>query len=534
MIRIRKIHFHNTKLLLVALSLMIISCQKSPEKEKKKMPLGQEQVLKINIQGDPPSLNPHLGIDFNCRSLQKALFEGLTRISPQGIPELAAAEQLEISPTKTLYTFTLRKSSWSNGENLTASHFEKAWKKAVSPVSNCLRSDLFYLIKNAKKVKEGVLPREEMGVKALDEKTLLVELEHPTPYFLDLLANPIFFPQFDEKDEPTCFNGPFVLEIWKRDSQLILKKNPLYWDEKNVHLDHIACSFIHDPNTALLMYEKGEIDWIGGPFTMLPLDAIPKLEKQGAIHSKPIASVYWLCCNTQIFPLNTLKFRKALSFSLNRKEIAKDVLYGEFATQSVLPTSLELMDDQETFQNLEGDEIEAKKLFAECLEELNLKKEDLPPLILSHSDVPGQKKLAEAIQQQWESTLGIEVELQGAEWNVFFSNLRSRQYQIGGCIWYSVFNDPIYNLEFFKDKENVYNVPQWENPRYQKLLDLSNVEPDTEMRKVYMRAAEELLLEEMPIIPLFVTNFRYLIKEEMKDIYISDLGHVDFKWAHTR
>ncbi len=125
-------------------------------------------------------------------NFSKALFEGLTRINPEGVSELAGAEHVEISPCQTIYTFTLRPMLWSNGEKVTAFHFEESWKRALSPKSDCLRSDLFYPIKNAKKVKKGELPLSELGIHALDSQTFVVELEHPTPYFLNLIST-LFF-----------------------------------------------------------------------------------------------------------------------------------------------------------------------------------------------------------------------------------------------------------------------------------------------------------------------------------------------------
>lgn len=491
----------------------------------------KRQIIKINIQGDPASLHPFLGVDFNCRCLQNALFEGLTRINGDGEAELAAAEAIEISKDQLRYTFRLRELKWSNGEEVKASHFVDSWKRGISKNSPCLRADLFYVIKNAKSAKKGDVPLDAVGISAPDDKTIVVELIHPTPYFLDLTANPLFSPLYDNSETPTVFNGPFTLKHWEHEKVLILESNPYYWDQDHVALKEIIVAMVKDPNTALLMFEKGEIDWIGNPFTLLPLDAIPHLQKFGKIHTKKISGVYWLSCNTKEHYLSSIKIRKALSYALNRKLIAETVLHGETPCQSVTPP-FSLFDEEEL--HFDGDIAQAQKLFDEGLKELNLTKETFPKIGLSHSDVPGQKSLMEAIAREWEKTLGIKVELSGSEWNVFSDNLGTRQFEIGGCISYFLYNDPLYALDFFKEISHRHNSSSWENKEYQKLLDQAVVEIDLNKRKEYLKKAETILLDEMPVIPLYVVNNKYMLNERVKNVYISDLGHVDFKWTYIQ
>lgn len=504
-------------------------CQKQKNEEEKQM--SSTQILRINNQGDLSSLHPHIGIDLMCRNFQKALFEGLTRLNPQGIPELAGAESLEISPDKTRYVFTLRPMVWTNGEAVSASHFEKAWKAAIAPDSNCLRADLFYPIKNAKKAKKGEVPLDEVGIRSTDAHTLIVDLEHPTPYFLDLVAGALYSPLYDNEEKPIVFNGPFRIQKWDHDRELVLEKNPDYWDADAVRLDVIQTSLVNDPNTVILMYEKGEIDWVGHPFTSLPLDAIEKMSRSSEFHSKAIDGVYWIFLNTEKFPLNSPKIRRALSVALNREAIAHHVALGETPTKSLVPLSLSLLTQSELYPD--ADLQKARKLFDEGLRELNLTRAEFPPLLYSYSDVPGQKKLAEAIQQQWERTFGIQVELTPSEWNVFFASLGERQYQIGGCICFCAFNDPIYTLEFFKDKTHRYNASQWENKHYRQLLELADAEPDPEVRLEHLKQAELLILDEMPIIPLYMVHAKYLKLPKVQGLIVNDFGQADFKWAYV-
>ncbi len=522
---------HKTLLTLLIILGSLIGCQ-NPQKEETKRMLIPSQVLRINNQGDPASLHPHTGIDLMCRNFQKALFEGLTRLNPDGKPELAAAKHLDISPSQLRYTFTLRPMLWTNGKEVTAVDFEKSWKRALAPDSDCLRADLFYPIKNAQKAKKGEISLDEVGIKALDARTLVVDLEHPTPYFLDLISNALFSPLYDLKEAtPTVFNGPFCLTKWVHEDQLTLEKNPTYWDADSVRLNRIEASLVSDPNTALLMYEKGELDWAGHPFAFLPQDAIEKAQSSEDFVSRPIAGVFWLCLNTEQFPLHSTKIRQALSVALNREVIANHVVSGETPSKSLIPITMPLTQEEELYSD--SNEHLAQKLFNEGLAELNLTRSEFPTLRYSYSDIPGQKKLAEAIQQKWEQTFGIEVELTGSEWNVFFASIGERQYQIGGMIWFSVFNDPIYTLDFFKEKAHRYNAPQWESRHYQELLDLADQETDPLIREEHLKQAVLLILDEMPIIPLYMVNAKYLKSPKVQGLIVNELGQADFKWAYV-
>lgn len=489
-----------------------------------------ESLLRINFQdGDLPSTHPHIGIDYRMRSLQSALFEGITRLDPEGSPQLAAAETCRISEDKKTYLFTLRPSHWSNGEPVTAHQFAQAWKEAIAQGSPCRRADLFYLIKNAERVKKGEVPLEQVGVIALDTKTLKVELEHPAPYFLELIANPIFSPLYDKSEEPAIFNGPFVIETWKHDRIISLKKNPAYWDANKVGLDRIDISVVTDALTAEELFEKGELDWIGSPFSCLPNDMVPAYQKSGDLQNKEVARIYWLYCNTERFPFNNAAIRKALAYAINRQEIVEHVLMGQEVGNAPLPRSLSLLGESALPPS--SDEEKARALFAQGLEELGLKPETFPRIKLSHSHINGQKQLAEVVQSAWKQVLGVETLLEGSEWNVFFSNLSKGNYEIGGCIKSALFHDPIYHLELLEAKENPYNVSRWEDPLYQHLLNQARSEADLVARLGYLRQAEQILLDQMPVIPIYSEAYLYKMRPDVHDVVIHDLGHVDFKWA---
>lgn len=480
----------------------------------------------MNLQeGDPPSLNPYVGVDLRSRCLYLALYEPLMRIEGGSALKLAAAESVDIDPTQTIYTFHIRPHKWSNGESVTSYDFEKAWKYALHPCSFCVRADLFYPIKNAEKAKKGELSLDAVKISTPDEKTLIVELEHPTPYFLGLTATSFFCPLYRPTiEEPTCFNGPFTLGEWVHDQKLVFRQNPHYWDASSIQVQEICFTMVRDPMTALAMYEKGDLDLVGDPFSSLPFDVIPTLEKAGRLKNRLISRIFYLLLQADVFPLNNKLLRKSLALSIDRDQLTEHLFFGEMPALSLLPKTLALVDENEFEQNPK----EAVVLFEKALEELQLTRETFPKIILSYAELSGQKKLMEFVQEQWKRKLGIEVELVCSEWNIHITNLRRRNYQIGTLHLTTLYQDPMFYFELFRDKKALCNYSGWENENFRLLLEQSEETVDPECRLQCLREAERFLFEEMPVIPLFTQNLQYLMQDRV-NLDISDSGIYDFK-----
>ena len=491
-------------------------------------------TLKFNLAfGDVPTLHPHIGVDLRSRSLEKALFEGLTRLDSEGNPIPAGAHHIEISPSKKEYTFYLRPHFWSNGERVLASDYEKAWRIALSPGSECRYGEYFFIIKNGEKAKKGEVSVDQVGVRALDDKTLLVELENPAPYFLTLAASSLFSPLYrGEMVEPTTFNGPFVISSWEREQKLTLISNPNYWDKENVELMAIEAFMVKDERVALDMYEQGQINWIGDPFSPLPKDAIPQLEKGKLLKKKEIARVCLIHVNTRQFPLGSKKIRQALDFAIDRQELCQHILLGQLAHGSPVPYPYSLLKASQS--TLQGRENEARLLFDEALEELHVSKKDFPTLTFTYSQEALFKSVAQYLQEKWEGVLGVKIKLQAVEWNVLFSDLNRHQFQLSTCFQANFFNDPIYNLTMYENALEQVNWSGWENAHYQQLLKKVRSSTDQNSRQQLLQEAEEILMEERPTIPLSTQTYLYMTSDEIEDLTITDLGYVEFKYTHFK
>jgi oligopeptide transport system substrate-binding protein len=507
--------------------------QQEPDQEKEK-----QQSVRINISSDPRSLDPARAGDLQSMTLVKMLFDGLTYVTKENRVEMALAENVIISEDQKTYTFTLRDAQWSNGDAILASDFIYAWRRVVDP--NFPAENAFYLhcIKNAKAIKSGELPVDELGVKVINEKTLQIDLESPTPYFLELLSYPVFCPINENIDKMTpnwvsevgmfVGNGPFTLSEWIHRDSLTLQKNPTYWDKEAVHLDEISMYMVTE-ETELSMFENKEIDWAGSPLSILPLDALGKLEGEKVLNKKPILGTYFLRVNTENGIFRSQKIRQALSLCLNREELVEYALFGSQVPATGYVPEVFGLHEQSYFK---GDHShEAMKSFEKGLEELNMTKAEVPELEILLTNNERNLRIAQLLQERWQRVLGLKVRLNGMEAKSYFEKLYHGEFQLAAGSWLADYNDPISFLEIFKSKEARANQTRWENETYSQLIEASNIEADARIRKKMLAECEQILIKDMPIIPLFHYNLLFVKSQNLSDVFISNLGVVDFRWA---
>lgn len=514
---------------------MFFGCQKKP------VTTPSQRILQISFTGDITSLDPRKSIDSPTVYAIKMLFEGLICIDLEGNLQPALAERYEISDDQKTYIFYLRHSLWSNGDPVTAYDFEYAWKKVIDPSTQNSGAHNFYCIKNVKKIAHKELPMDQVGFKALNDHTFIVELEHPANYFLEILANSSFFPvnkKLDIEDHDWALkdsknfvsNGPFLLKHYKINNEILVLKNPLYWQAEKVKLPGIRISIIPDSNTQLNLFEKGELDWIGEPLSKIPFEAIDQLKQQGKITWFPSLGLSMFTFNVHTFPFQNKKMRQAFHLALNREEITKTILQvgGKPAT-GVLPYQLAT---QETPYILPIQDASAIIFFEESLKELGLTRETLPTIVLHYPNLTLWQKIAEIVQQQWHKAFGIWVKLQQQDWKAYHSKLIQGDFQMGVVGWQSWIRDPIYTLGAFRFKQDRINVSKWENVQYQNLLASSEEELDPQKRKEIFHQAEKILIEELPFTPIYFNRTAFAKNNALKNYYISDLQYVDFRWAY--
>ncbi|MED4754275.1 peptide ABC transporter substrate-binding protein [Brevibacillus choshinensis] len=500
-------------------------------------PAAGPKVLKLNLHSEPPTADPGIAEDSTSGTIVRATFEGLTRAGGDGKVHEAAAESYKVSEDGKTYTFKLRDAKWSNGDAVTAKDFEFAWKRALDPKTASNYAYQLYYIKNGEAFNKGKAKIEDVGVKAIDDKTLEVTLENPTPFFTELTAFYTYYPvnqkvvegneKWAAEAKTHVGNGPFKLEAWEHKNKLTLAKNDNYWDKDAVKVDKLEFSMVEDENTELSMFDNGELDWAGSPTSSLPTDAIPALKDSGKMKTQPIAGTYWYKFNTEKAPFNNVKIRKAFTYAIDRQALIDNVLQtGQIPATGAVPPSMVLNKDG-YFKDKDLET--AKKLLEEGMKEEGLTK--MPTVTLSYNTSEGHKKIAEAIQDQWKKQLGVDVKIENKEWKVYLEDLHQGNFQIGRMGWLGDFNDPINFLELYKDKKGGNNDTNWENPKYKELLNQSALEKDPEKRKAILAQAEQILMDEMPIMPIYFYTDSWVQNDKVTGIVIDGLGAVDYKNA---
>lgn len=495
------------------------------------------QIFRANLTSEPSTADPGLAKDATSGAIVRATFDGLTRLDKDAKPMNSVASDVKISDDMLTYTFTIRDSKWSNGDPVTAHDFEFAWKRVLDPNLGAEYAYQLYYIKNAEKVHTGKASADTLGVKALDDKTLEVTLENPTPFFLELTAFYTYFPVNKKVVEANpkwaieaathVGNGPFKMTSWEHKAKIVLEKNENYWEKDVVKLEKIEFVMIEDDNTALSMFENGELDWAGQPLSGLPTDAIPSLKDAGKLVVHPKATMYWYKINTTKGPLSNVKIRKALAMAVNRQAIVDNVTQvGQVPTMGILPQSM-IIKPEGYFKD--NDVETAKKLLEEGMKELGVT--ELPTITLSYNTTDRHKKIAEAIQDQWKQALGIDVKLMNKEFKVHLQDMHELNYEIGRIGWNADFNDPINYLEMFRDANTGNNDTGWEDSRYKELLAQSATAKDPETRKQMFAEAEQIIMDAMPVIPLFTDVDVWVQSDKVKGVQVDGLGFIDLKWA---
>jgi len=467
--------------------------------------------LRLSFQeGAPLSLNPHYTFgDMRCRILSKLLFEGLTRLNKGGAPEAAGAQEIHCSNDGLRYTFILRPNAWSNGESVTAVDYAMSWRRALT--DHLSHPEFLYIIKGARSFKEGRDP-SELGIRVLNAHTLQIDLAWKDPHFLSKLSQPFFFPLFGSMREPKWFNGPYLVREYNKE-KLILEKNPYFWNVKSSSFEQIEVSWQEDIEKVYSLLLEGNVDWIGDPLSSLSSHYISQLELSNILHKHPARRHFVLYFNTEHPLLKSSFIRRSLNLSIHRSHIC----------QKIFPYSLPL-------GPLVSQKEEARALFKEGLRELSLTRQTLPPLTLSYSPQAGRERLALVLQAEWQETLGIRVNLQKKEWNLFRNNLEQGAFDICGVLQDIVKEG---EREFFERFEgsSSWNFSRWNHSLYNQLLAVAKI--STEKNHELLAQAKKILEEAVPCTPLFHYVHLYAHNPQLAGYSFDEEGCIDFSRAYT-
>ena len=524
-------------LVLFCILLMGCSCGKKTTNTHTK-----DNLMRMCISTDPATIDPRRNGDFWSSTINFLIYEGLTRILPNGEAEQALAKKIDISEDGRIYTFHLRKAFWSDGTPLTAYDFEHTWKTSVDPKFGAACPYLLYPIKNVEKAIHGEASPDSVGIHAIDQHTLRIELEQPTPYFLSLITFCNFYaipkhielknPKWDhENADGLVFSGPFKIKKWVRNKEIILEKNQEYWNAANVLLDRIHIYIIPDERTALRMFENSEVDFISTIIMPISIDDLAALKKTGKLHVIPVAGYLACTFNMTRYPFDNENIRKAFSYAIDRDSIINNITQlSERPATSIIPPVMSNHRDRKLQPTYAPDL--ARESFKKGLKELGLSSAQFnaltDALILNYRNSEFYRRIAQAIQNQWKQVLGVNVKLEELEYKTLLQNMMRKNYSIGMENAIAQYADPISILERFKYKTTMKNYAGFENPEYIQLLNRASTIKDPKSRQKVLDEAESLLASAMPFTPLFYMQQGVLASPNITNLQFSPLSNLLF------
>lgn len=534
------------KALLTALALCMIfvftACGNSGSGDVK-----EDGVMDVCIASEPDSIDPALSTSLDGGTMNLHTFEGLVKWAPDkgGKAKLVPgmAEKWDVSDDKLEWTFHLRKElKWSDGSPLTAKDFVYSWNRLVNPDTG---ADYEYMLDM---VAGYDSEDKKLEIEAVDDQTFKVKLAKLTPYFEEICAFPATAPVKQEiiedseikdwtsKPDTYVSNGPFKMTERKRNSKIVMEPNENYYDAKKVETKKLVFRLMDDTNAMYAAYKSGELDFIN----QVPPDETKALLKDKTLKVNPQIGTYFVCFNTQKAPFDNPKVREAFSLVIDRNFIVDDVTgKGETPATGFVPSGINDAKgvDGDDFRKVGGDlyKIEKDDYEANCKKAKKLMEEagypdgkGFPSVDYLYNTEGTHKAIAEALQNMWQDKLGVTVNLQNQEWNVFLNDRKEGNYSIARHGWVADYNDPMTFIDMFMTGGG-NNDAQYENPAYDALVKAAKAEQDTSKRMQLMHDAEKILISDDNVVaPLYFYTSPYMMHDGLKGLYYTPLGYFFF------
>ncbi|MST79660.1 peptide ABC transporter substrate-binding protein [Lactobacillus equicursoris] len=508
-----------------------------------------KKTLNWMVASEIPTMDMSKATDATSFNQLSNTMEGLYRLGKGSKLEKGLATSEKVSKDGKTYTYTLRKSKWSDGSELTAKDFVYSWQRTVNPKTASQYSYLFSGIKNADAIVAGKKPVSSLGIKAVGKYKLVVTLERRIAYFDKLMGFAVFFPQSEKAvnkygskygtaSKYMLYNGPFKQTGWTG-SNLSWKmvKNDNYWDKKNVKLDTITWSVQKTPSTSYNLYQSNKLDYTG-----LDASQTKQLKNQKGYVTLNQGATFYLQFNVakNKYLANT-NIRKALSLSVNRKGLTSSLGGNSVPANTLTPTQLtdvngedytkRISKSAEAYYPTSTQKSEAVKYLNKGLKELGVSKFSFKVL---SDDTDSGKKTTEFLQSNFEDTFGgkVSVSVQNLPFKTRLSRSTAGNFDIVVSGWSADFADPISFLDLFTST-NAENNGKWKNSQYDKLVADSKTTASTSKRWDDLTKAEEILLNNVGVAPLYYNTNAALIRPTVKDVY-QNRGTWNFKDAYIK
>jgi len=526
--------------LLATFTALLIACSAG---ESNVVQGNRDGILHYGNGSEPQGLDPHVVTGVPENHIIRALFEGLAVKNPYTLePEPGVAESWDISEDGRTVTFHINpEARWSNGEAMTARDYVWSWQRALNPAMGNLYAYMLYPVRNAEAFATGKLDDfGKVGVKALDDLTLQVTLNERTPYFIQLMDHYSTFAlhratieKFGKatdrftrwtRVENIVSNGAFRLKEWKLNRRIVVEKSDTYWDRDNVKLNGVVFYPTENIVSEERMFRVGQLHYTQS----IPLDKIPvyRAMENSPYVQAPYLGTYYFLINTTRPPVDDVRVRQALSMAVDRDKLNRTVLQGSnVAAYSITPPDTLGYYPPKLF----GYDVEkARTLLADAGYPNG---EGFPPLELTYNTSESHRKIAVALQQMWKDALNIRVTLSNQEWKVYLDSVTQMDFQIARRGWIGDYVDPNNFLDLFITGGGNNNTG-FSDPRYDEMiLRLAPQAETREERYAIFYEAETILMEQMPIIPIYTYTSKHLIHPSVKGLPSNLMDSLNLKYV---
>jgi len=482
-------------------------------------------VLHRGNGAEPLTLDPHKASGTWENNIIGDMFIGLFTENPASEPVPGMATDWDVTEDGLSWTFTLRDAVWSDGEPVTAGDFEYAFRRIMDPATLANYASLLYPIKNARAVNSGELPPEELGVTAIDDHTLRIDLEFPAPYLPGLLTHYTTFPvpqhvveQYGDawvQPQNIVTNGAYKLVNWRANDFVYVERNPLFWDNENVCVDEVFYYPTVDNPAAERRVRNGELD-LNTDFAGQNLDFLRR-EIPDYVRVHPYLGIVYFAFNTTEPPFDDPRVRNALSMAVDREFIATDILRaGQIPAYSFVPPGVNAYpgDAHVTWEDIPVEQ--RREMARELLMEAGYGPDNPLQFEYSHRTTGDNPRVAPVVQQDWSLIADwVQPEIVGIETQIHYANLRAGDFELGDGGWIGDYNDA-YNFLFLGESDSVpMNYSRWSNPEYDALVEQANRTLDAEVRGDLLSDAEQILLDDSPYMPLVYYVNKALVNPEV-------------------
>ncbi|MFI4933365.1 MAG: peptide ABC transporter substrate-binding protein [Caulobacterales bacterium] len=484
-----------------------------------------KRCLEYGNGGDPQTLDPQRASLTNDYAIIAELIQGLTENGPNGEPVPGMAERWETSADGLVWTFHLRKALWSDGVPVTAHDFVFAYRRMLDPHFASNYSYMLYFLKNGEQVEAGTKSADELGVKAIDDLTLQLTLEHPAPYMLQLAKHQTFYPVpahtiqrwGDAWTLPSHYvsNGPYMLTASKLGDYVRIEKNPRFWDAKDVCIDRIDFYPTTDTTSAERRVKRGELD-VNNGFQSNRIDFLRHEGKMADyVRVNPYLLTAYITFNTKdVKAFRDVRVRQALSMDVDRDFLTTKLLRaGQVPTTAFVPGNIagyvppaERPRARWADWPFERRQAEARRLLAEAGYGPG------HPLKFKLLTSTGSDSLLvpQALQAEWR-LIGVDVTITQQEGQIVYQSLNTRDFEMSIPGWVADYNDPKTYLDLMKSGTGQQNYGDYSDPKYDALLNAADLEPDINKRAKLLAQAEQIMLDDANVAPLYNSVNRNLV-----------------------